>query len=77
MKETTDYQAKPGRRQGCCADMVWAIWAGYIRRGYMYHAHNPPRWCSWTLKIEGTGYYDVSPISFCPFCGKSLDVAGD
>jgi len=56
--------------------MTWAVWAGYIRRGYMYHKHNPPRWCSWSIKVKDVGFYDVSPIFFCPFCGKSLDVEG-
>jgi hypothetical protein len=74
MASQNDYQTKPGRRQPCCISMVWAVWAGYIRRGYLYHKHNPPRWCSWSIKVKDVGFYDVSPIHFCPFCGKSLDV---
>lgn len=66
-------EGNAGRLTPCCVSLRWAVSCGYIRKGYVHYGYNPPLWCGWTLKVAGPGYYDVSPVSFCPFCGVDLD----
>jgi len=75
--KTVDYQRTPGRREPCCWQLKWAVQCSYIKKGYMWWQNHEPVWIPWTLSISGKGYRDVSPIAFCPFCGKSLDKPED
>lgn len=68
-----DDQHVPGLTSPCCGNMKWALSCGYIRKGYSWHKPDPSIWVPWSLYIKGKGFVDVSPIRFCPFCGRDLD----
>jgi hypothetical protein len=66
-------QRHPGRTRSCCGGMKWAVDCGYIHRGFFWRKTENPFWVCWRLQVGGVGWYDVSPIHFCPFCGQDLD----
>jgi hypothetical protein len=68
-------QRHPGRTSPCCAGMKWALSCGYVVRGFFWRKVDPPVWMPWCVRIRGIGFYDTSPIRYCPWCGLDLDVS--
>lgn len=71
--EHVNEQHVPGRTSPCCASMRMALACGYIQKGFLWYKFDPPLWVFWRMSIKGEGFYEVSPIHFCPFCGVDLD----
>lgn len=62
-----------GQTEVCCIDMGNSLRLGYVRKGYMFRRLGEWIWIPWSYNLSGEGWRDVSPISYCPFCGLALN----